>query len=388
MRRWRARRWRDAEGGRVTPRLRLAPGWRLRWLCELSLDERAALRELTADPALAAVLCPEQLGLGVRALDAEAAGVLARLSVTGEDAAAMGLSRRQAARLVLEGVLELVVGDAAVSGPAARAALEVPDAAVTPGSDRLAQLSEAALALACALPPDDDALAVSLWLYGYHRLPLTAEWERAFAGGSTLAWCCARCDADPTLPLARGYEVVPHPDWFAWRAAGLDEARRFAFKLYISPLPEALPEVARRALEVLAAAGVGHLKLARGLPGVLRPDKLLAYFERREDLEQVARTLARTLDGQPAHGVPFTAALTDDGLLSWGVDPQERPQMRGWRRQQSWRLWLTNRLARGLAQSRQAGLAPTEAAAHARALLWLDGVDARRWAPLDSEEEM
>ena len=52
----------------------------------------------------------------------------------------------------------------------------------------------------------------------------------------------------------------------------------------------------------------------------------------------------RSLGSCPAHGVPFTAEISPDGLLSWGADPPGRSFSDG-ADSTSWRMWVTRRLA-------------------------------------------
>jgi hypothetical protein len=112
--------------------------------------------------------------------------------------------------------------------------------------------------------------------------------------------------------------------------------------------------------------------------GVLRPDKLVAYFATLDAVERAAAALAPRLRGIDAHGVPFTTALTSDGLLSWGCDP---PSLSAAPARESWRLWVTNRLADALMRAKvnpHAGVAPER---FALARIALDGVDPDSWAP-------
>jgi hypothetical protein len=84
--------------------------------------------------------------------------------------------------------------------------------------------------------------------------------------------------------------------------------------------------------------------------------------------------------------VPFTAALDDDGLLSWGVDPPAAQHLLNWQPRESWRLWLTNRLANALLTARGTPAPtakPREPWEYALERLRLDGVDTDTWAPHD-----
>ena len=138
-----------------------------------------------------------------------------------------------------------------------------------------------------------------------------------------------------------------------------------------------LPRRLHASAEILGqSAGVRGLKLGRGLPGLTRPDKLVAYFSRLDDLQEAGTGLHRRLGGCPVHGVPFTAELSPDGLLSWGADrPRTAPGQ-----PESWRLWIAWKLAGHFETARRGDVSGP---------LWrfvldrlrLDGVNPDIWAP-------
>ena len=114
---------------------------------------------------------------------------------------------------------------------------------------------------------------------------------------------------------------------------------------------------------------------------MLRPDKLVAYFGSFEQLSLAAEQLARSLDGCPVHGVPFTAALTADGLLSWGLDPPAGERLLPWQTGESWRVWVAHRLAIALLAARGAGATAIEPWHFALERLALEGIDTGTWTP-------
>lgn len=100
-------------------------------------------------------------------------------------------------------------------------------------------------------------------------------------------------------------------------------------------------------------------------------------------MQATAARIRAALDGCPAQGVPFTAPLGDDGLLSWGMDPPAAAQSHAWAERESWRLWVTNRLATAILA---ASVAPTVAGAptpwaYAMTRIRLDRVDPVTWTP-------
>jgi hypothetical protein len=154
--------------------------------------------------------------------------------------------------------------------------------------------------------------------------------------------------------------------------------------VFISPAPRVAPEVFRLAVDVLAAHGAPSFKVGTGLHGLLRPDKMVAYFAHLPDMLECARTLAVALRGFPAHGVPFSAVVDDDGLVSWGLDPWNQPNPVAGQRRESWRESLTFRLARAMIIARHSPSEGVTPEAFALARIALDGVDPVTWEPRDT----
>jgi murein endopeptidase len=118
-------------------------------------------------------------------------------------------------------------------------------------------------------------------------------------------------------------------------------------KLYLSPRIEALADMFPHVVHVFVRDNVRSFKIGRGLEGLLRPDKIVAYFDDRAHMHAVADALAHALRGCSAQGVPFTAEAGGDGLLSWGIDPPPGNMAT------SWRAWVTKRLAASLTKRRR-----------------------------------
>jgi hypothetical protein len=148
----------------------------------------------------------------------------------------------------------------------------------------------------------------------------------------------------------------------------------------VSARHDSLRDVVNTTLPILARSPATAFKVGSTEQQLCRPDKLVAYFDSHAALRDTAASLAHALHGADAHGVPFTAAITDDGLLSWGVDPPDAPQVM-WRENESWRLWVTNRLAIAVVSARRAPASSLAAWEFALVRLELDGVDATTWAP-------
>lgn len=208
-------------------------------------------------------------------------------------------------------------------------------------SGRLAELSMRAIRTVAALPTTDPGL-IARRLYGYGAAPFGRDAELSFGpGDNPLSVLGLGPGGSVRERLAQPYEASTHPGWISFSRAGrlADEAPDC--KLYVSPRPEALADAFPRIAAVFADLDVASFKVGRGAAGLLRPDKIVAYFDDRDHLGAVAAALSQTLRGTPAQGAPFTAEIAGDGLLSWGRDP--RPVAGG--PPQSWRSWITARLA-------------------------------------------
>lgn len=398
-----------ARAFRANPDLELVPFERLGaaergWLApfEAAPDTYGVLR-----PLLPAAAGARSTGFGVKSVDRDTALLFLTLREAGPLPAylqrALGAgTARAVARLVADGVLE-VAGEAGfVHGAAALALLEggpADGAGIAgdgEGGGRTAALSLAALRYGQELAELLDApLALSERLYAYNRLPLTPDWKHRLGGpAGALAFLGlgdgGRCRAD----LDRHWQETPAgSSWHCWRARSLPgsvagaagAAGGTACKLYLSPPPAALPAIVPELLAGLAAARAPLFKIGAGAAGLLRPDKVVAYFPDLEALLGAAEQLRGRLAGTPAQGVPFTAAAGEDGLLSWGMDPPAAAQSPLWQGRESWRFWLTNRLARALLAARGAADPTAPAAAEpwrfALARLRLEGVDVATWTP-------
>ncbi|MET0555438.1 MAG: hypothetical protein ABW221_20515 [Vicinamibacteria bacterium] len=350
--------------------------------------EQAPLAELRADPDFYGVLRPRPgSGRTVKVAGRDVALLFLTLGTPGplpffvwgedpEDAA------REVLDLVLDGVLEMEEEGAFVCGSAA---LRLAAPGASGPSGRIGRLSQEALRHVEALALDDPN-EIAGRLYGYGRLPVSPDWERRLPDAAAVL---AFVGAAPGGPVARqleaGWDRGPagkSPGWIAWspRAAHDRAGGRAVHKLYVSPQPESLPQAFAALVDVLARRGHRPFKVGDAAPGVLRPDKLVAYFADVEELQAAAQELAERLPGLAAHGVPFSAEAGGDGLLSWGMDPPASERAVAWQEPESWRLWLARRLAAALLAARRDGsdLPPHRFAVER---LRREGVDVDRWTP-------
>lgn len=364
---------------------RANPRYELTLWDRLAPEERRAFDRLPAeDPDLYGVLRPREgaAGLGAKAVDRETALLFLTLrepgalpayvrSVLGEG------TGRTIARLVADGVLEIEADGGFVSGSAAFAGRQDHEA-----GGRLAGLSIAALQYGQALAIDDP-LRLSFRLYGYNRRPLTPRWQRLLASPEAArAYLGIGPGGANRSALDRAWTASPPSEaWLSWRLRGGERAslgREGTWKLYVSPAPEALADSFGAVLDALTAGRAAQFKIGSGAVGLLRPDKIVAYFPDFERLAKAAEAVAARLGGVPAQGVPFTSGIDGGGLLSWGMDPPASERA-AWGGRESWRLWLTHRLARALLAARGAeGLEPWRFALER---VRLEGIDTGSWTP-------
>lgn len=278
-------------------------------------------------------------------------------------------------RLVLDGILEVEHEGAFVSGSGARKPL-IGDEAYS-GKGPLAELSIEALRYVEALG-DLTIPEMTRRLYGFGRRPVTSARKRVLYEAGIGAF--SGLPGTAPLPIDRYWALASSANayWIMWRPKqNNDDGEPARYKLYVSPRLSHVAEAFAASVEILGqSAGVRGLKLGRGLPGLTRPDKLVAYFSRLDDLQESGAALHRRLGGCPVHGVPFTAELSPDGLLSWGAD---RPRA-ATGQSESWRLWIASKLAAHLETARRGDVSGA---------IWqfvldrlrLDGVNPDIWAP-------
>src|SRR5436305_14935241 len=92
------------------------------------------------------------------------------------------------------------------------------------------------------------------------------------------------------------------------------------YKLYISPEPEFIRETFQSAVDVFSRLRVPCFKVGKDIYGLMRPDKMVAYFHSFDALQETADQLGQDLIGCAAHGVTFTDQITSYCMLSWGID--------------------------------------------------------------------
>jgi len=354
----------------------------------LTPQERSEFGGVDADPDIYAVLVPADGSTNTaKAIDRDTALVYLTLREPGQMPSFMRTTLGDdllptVHRLVLDGILEVFDGGEFVAGPDAATLFGTRSGSVgTRG--RLAQLSVDALRYGQNLQVG-DARVLALRLYCYNRQPVTPAWvARLPTPEATARYLGVTKDEARPVP-GPGWISVEGPDvdehWLAWRSAAPEGpgAEHITYKLYVSPSPSAVPDALAISAEVLHELRAPAFKVGADLHGLLRPDKLVAYFASFEHLAAAATCLRDRLAGLPAHGVPFTAEISTDGLLSWGVDPPRRERRLTWIGD-SWRLWVVGQLAAGLLAARSA--TDEQPWRYALERIRLEGLDPDTWIP-------
>jgi hypothetical protein len=359
-------------------KFRAQPAYHLVLFDRLPAEQQQLLKDLTKDPDFYGVLLPREGSTGnMKSVCRDTALLFMTLSQPGPLPAyvrtSLGETCNQAvAELVLDGVLEIASEDGFVCGPAAYDLIygEQPRAEA---KGTLESLAQAALEYAQALDIADSG-RLSARLYFYNRWPLTPRWRRRLPDKEAAAAFLGvgSGGANRRLLERRWKRVSLPPEFDAWF-------------MFASRTDEFVQEAFEAVTQVLMESSAHHFKMGNDASGLLRPDKIVIYFHDFKALQETAKEIRTRLAGCPAQGVPFTAAIDDgDGLLSWGIDPQAERATLAWQERESWRLWVTNRLATALLAARATQTAGIQPWRYALERLRLDNIDTATWTPLAS----
>ena len=289
-------------------------------------------------------------------------------------------------RLLVDRVLEVEHEGRFVSGSEAAAIMS--SGRQTGGEGRFGALSIAALRYAQELDIPANQIAPRLYLFG--RTPCCPALARRLpdvtaALGLEDGGALSR-DLDAGWLEDRGAEREAS-GWRSWRRRGTRKSPGQLSRIYKLYVSADLDHVAAALGAIVGSSVVARtakaFKVAARLYDLCRADRLILYFDALEDLQRAAFDLRDRLEGCPADGVPFTAAVAGDGLLSWGVDPLmigDRPA-----EAMSWRLLVTERLGQYLGEARKERVEGSEPWQVALQRLRLSGIDGNTWTPADSD---
>lgn len=371
-------------------RLRANPEYELVLLDRLSEAEQEFFGNLKGDPDCYGILRPRTSGnLTIKAASQDAALLFFTLQNPGPLPRYVEQSLgeecdRAIAQMVLDGILEIEADGAMLSGPAAHAHI-CGGQPVLQQESFLATLSRRALQYAETLEINDVSL-LSMRLYNYNRLPVTPRWRQLLPDEAAAERHLNIEDGAVGRLLARNWKRVQGREkspWLAWQSTRTPQpsGSGATYKLYVSPAMSVLREAFHALVAAADASPARHFKVGNDAGGLLRPDKMVLYFSHLADLQETADRMGKELSRCPAHGVPFTAELAGNGLLSWGLDPPAEEHTVRWLERTSWRLWITNRLAAALILAKSSGKSDLPPWRFALERLHLEGVDTQTWTP-------
>jgi len=375
---------------RTNPRYKLVPFDRL------PVDQQEALASVRQNSDLFGVLVPVEKGnLTFKSVCHKTASLFSALAEPGEipnrfKSESDREFNQVFAELVLDEVLEIASAGDFVSGAAAYPVI-FRDQVGREGAGRLARISLEALRYAAALEIN-DAVKLSARIYFYNRIPVTPYWKRRWPDAETVLRCLRDTgEGAYHAVFANNFTLAPtsrpYTGWLTWADRARIPSRpmnKVVYKLYVSPLPTHVEEAFAAIITTLAHGWCFRFKVGCDAHGLLRPDKIVCYFENFDDLKQFAIALEPKITGFPVHGVPFSAPMTYGGLLSWGIDPPRDEARLQWMESESWRLWVTNRLANALIAARDKADNAIEPWRFAMERLRLAGVDTETWTPNES----
>jgi hypothetical protein len=371
-------------------RLRANPEYELVLLDRLPQTEQQMLERLKSDPDCYGVLRPRTSGsLTIKAASQDAALLFFTLQTPGHLPRyvehSLGKQCDQTiAQMVLDGILEIEVGGKMLSGPSAHCHI----CADQPPAEQegfLASLSRRAVQYAETLELN-DASALSARLYNYNRAPTSPRWRELLPGPAAVI---RYLGIEDDLAAPRGWTRVEHganeSPWLAWQSQRAipkgNNGSGATYKLYVSPTSDALREAVQAVIAAVGVSKAVNFKVGSDVYGLLRPDKMVLYFQQFVELQETAERITQKLEKCPVQGVPFTAELAGGGLLSWGIDPPAEKQTVPWLERQSWRLWIANRLATALLLARNSSETNIPPWRFALERLRMEGVDTQTWTP-------
>lgn len=299
-------------------------------------------------------------------------------------------------QLVLDSVLEVKYEKSFISGVEAVNRVLLPSMKTqkpdVPGSKNHVQaLSGKAIdfTLNSALIQPRD---MSSFMYNFNRLPLCRRWRQRLPDEASVTEFLGLKEDNswrgmPERVKLRTVETDEEGNlkvfdqfWRYWYLGDKKEGRETSnYKVYVSPLPEDVPEVFRIVRDDFVHSGACAMKIGRNLTELLRSDKFIVYFSEYKAAFDFAVKLSGSTASYRYQGVPFSFQIDPDKpLVSLGVDP---PLKFGERN--SWRHYITNKLALAIQGVwRSETKEPLE---HINTHMRMVGVDSINWRPVNND---
>lgn len=364
--------------------VRLNSECRLRSLRSLSSKERNLVRQCGGNAPILDILESRNMRATIKAIPADTAGLLRQLlaprsifEITKELQVPNGLD--VIAALALDEVVEVEIDGKYRSGFSLARHLTV--APSSEPTNVLSQLSIRALDY-CVASSFDGAMDLAWRLYNYNRLPVTPSKTMFWSQHEQIVQMVTNGKRERQQALQDQYECLPlrsgEAPWIIWRSKTVPHNRRSTCKLYVSPQPASMAELFPAVIDRLLAMGPAAFKIGNGAPGLMRPDKFVAYFHDTAQLAHDAWAGFPTVCAADVQGVPFSAQLDSHGMLSYGEDPLRSGHLPG-HADDSWRIWVCNRLASAIVTALNDRASNVEAREFALLRMRLWGVDPQSW---------
>ncbi|MEQ6122817.1 hypothetical protein AAON49_01285 [Pseudotenacibaculum sp. MALMAid0570] len=179
-------------------------------------------------------------------------------------------------------------------------------------------------------------------LYSYGMMPMHYSLqEKLEHPTNVIEWV----DSKKIDSFLQNYDFTPISDenkyWFYWQRKNIDRKEDLPFKLYVSPEPKDLPFVFRKVAETSIKLSAPIFKLGSTSSGIHRPDKMVMYFKNWEELNSFAQSLLPSIENCKSQRVPFTYSLSPNGLLSYGIEPEDDDSV-------SFRIYISKLIAKTL----------------------------------------
>lgn len=228
-------------------------------------------------------------------------------------------------------------------------------------------------------------------LYFYNRQPLTPSLSEVFLSSKKVMEYFFMDEYGHNYNLTRkNWRPIKIKGEFgkAWASfESLSEEpvsdNNVTYKLYLSTNVDSLKKDLTNILKILSSSKAFHLKIGKRITEMLRPDNFMIYFKNKDELMTTADNLKAVLSDTVPIGVPFTAEIFNDGLLSWGIDPPNNYKKSFLLRQESWRSWICGQLASSIIDAKKEKNS-LESWRFATKKLRLMGIDTERWIPPES----
>lgn len=185
-------------------------------------------------------------------------------------------------QLILDGILQVDDGGTILSGTEAFELISGAPPVSEPES-RLAVLSRNALEYVANLESAPSNV-LSGRLYMYNRVPVSERWRRVLPESGAVESYLGAADRATLRTLNAGWRRLPAQDagdvWMAWQSLWATRPRNAAltYKLYVSPACQELRAGFSALVRTVAQSAAFHFKVGRDVYGLLRPDKMVAYF--------------------------------------------------------------------------------------------------------------